>query len=308
MRWRAERWMKVRHLPAALAHDPGFVLRHGLEDAAPHVPGHRRSRRGSASRANATRSGATRPSAGRSASSFRTCQRATGCLLGVRTGTARPPYREPAELPAQLPPRISARLTLIRTRIVTDYEAYLFGEGHWLRAWEKMGARPAEVDGVAGLHASSSGRRTRAASRSSATSTSGTAARIRCAASARAASGRRSCPGLPTGALYKFEIQPRHGPPFVEGRSVRACAPSCRRGRRRSRRDLGRHAWRDDGVDGRRGASAAPRSIAPMAIYEVHAGIVAPEAGRGQSPADLARAGRRARAVRAADWASRTSS
>ena len=30
MRWRAERWMKVRHMPAALLHSPGFVLRHGL--------------------------------------------------------------------------------------------------------------------------------------------------------------------------------------------------------------------------------------------------------------------------------------
>jgi radical SAM superfamily enzyme YgiQ (UPF0313 family) len=30
LRWRAERWMKVRHLPAALAHSPGFVVRHGL--------------------------------------------------------------------------------------------------------------------------------------------------------------------------------------------------------------------------------------------------------------------------------------
>jgi radical SAM superfamily enzyme YgiQ (UPF0313 family) len=30
MRWRAERWMKVRHLPAAFRHSPGFVLRHGL--------------------------------------------------------------------------------------------------------------------------------------------------------------------------------------------------------------------------------------------------------------------------------------
>ena len=28
MRWRAERWMKVRHMPAAFRHDPGFVLRH----------------------------------------------------------------------------------------------------------------------------------------------------------------------------------------------------------------------------------------------------------------------------------------
>jgi radical SAM superfamily enzyme YgiQ (UPF0313 family) len=27
LRWKAERWMKVRHLPAVLRHDPGFVLR-----------------------------------------------------------------------------------------------------------------------------------------------------------------------------------------------------------------------------------------------------------------------------------------
>ncbi|HKT81094.1 MAG TPA: radical SAM protein [Vicinamibacterales bacterium] len=29
MRWRAERWMKLRHMPAAARHSPGFVLRHG---------------------------------------------------------------------------------------------------------------------------------------------------------------------------------------------------------------------------------------------------------------------------------------
>jgi radical SAM superfamily enzyme YgiQ (UPF0313 family) len=27
MRWKAERWMKVRHIPAVFRHDPGFVLR-----------------------------------------------------------------------------------------------------------------------------------------------------------------------------------------------------------------------------------------------------------------------------------------
>ena len=37
-------------------------------------------------------------------------------------------------------------------RIVTDYEAYLFGEGHWLRAWEKMGARPARARRRGRLH------------------------------------------------------------------------------------------------------------------------------------------------------------
>jgi hypothetical protein len=30
LRWKAERWMKLRHLPAAFVHSPGFVLRHGL--------------------------------------------------------------------------------------------------------------------------------------------------------------------------------------------------------------------------------------------------------------------------------------
>jgi radical SAM superfamily enzyme YgiQ (UPF0313 family) len=29
LRWRKERWMKVRHFPAAARHSPGFVLRHG---------------------------------------------------------------------------------------------------------------------------------------------------------------------------------------------------------------------------------------------------------------------------------------
>jgi anaerobic magnesium-protoporphyrin IX monomethyl ester cyclase len=29
MRWRAERWMKLRHLPTALGRYPRFVLRHG---------------------------------------------------------------------------------------------------------------------------------------------------------------------------------------------------------------------------------------------------------------------------------------
>ena len=31
LRWRAERWMKVRHMPGVLRHYPGFVLRHGPE-------------------------------------------------------------------------------------------------------------------------------------------------------------------------------------------------------------------------------------------------------------------------------------
>jgi hypothetical protein len=28
VRWKAERWMKLRHMPAAFLHDPWFILRH----------------------------------------------------------------------------------------------------------------------------------------------------------------------------------------------------------------------------------------------------------------------------------------
>jgi anaerobic magnesium-protoporphyrin IX monomethyl ester cyclase len=31
LRWRAERWMKVRHLPSAFAHDPWFVMKNGIK-------------------------------------------------------------------------------------------------------------------------------------------------------------------------------------------------------------------------------------------------------------------------------------
>ena len=50
MRWRAERWMKVRHMPAAFAHSPRFVLRHGLRDAGAHLHRHDACARCSASK------------------------------------------------------------------------------------------------------------------------------------------------------------------------------------------------------------------------------------------------------------------
>jgi hypothetical protein len=31
LRWRAERWMKLRHFPSAVVHSPRFVARHGLQ-------------------------------------------------------------------------------------------------------------------------------------------------------------------------------------------------------------------------------------------------------------------------------------
>jgi radical SAM superfamily enzyme YgiQ (UPF0313 family) len=41
MRWKAERWMKLRHFPAAAVHSPGFVVRHGVRMMAHTFAGNR---------------------------------------------------------------------------------------------------------------------------------------------------------------------------------------------------------------------------------------------------------------------------
>jgi len=35
---------------------------------------------------------------------------------------------------------------------LTDYDLYLFGEGTHLRAYDKLGAHPGEIDGRRGVH------------------------------------------------------------------------------------------------------------------------------------------------------------
>jgi 1,4-alpha-glucan branching enzyme len=154
-------------------------------------------------------------------------------------------------------------------RIVTDYEAYLFGEGQWLRAWEKMGARPAEFDGVAGYTF------------------------VVWAPNARGVSvvgdfndwdGRRHTmrslgvsglwelfvPGVAEGALYKFEIHVDGGPPLIKADpfALRYEVPPSTASIAST---LGRHAWQDDAwMTARR--AAGTRLDRPMAIYEVHPG------------------------------------
>ena len=156
------------------------------------------------------------------------------------------------------------------SRIITDYEAYLFGEGHWLQAWEKMGARPAVVDGRAGYSFVVWAPNARDVSvvgdfnlwdgRGHALNSLG-------------ASGlwETFVPGLAEGSNYKFEIHPEHGAAAHEIRSVRACAWSGRRGRRRSPRI----SASTRGTTRRGSRDRQERGTVldgPMSVYEVHAG------------------------------------
>jgi 1,4-alpha-glucan branching enzyme len=153
-------------------------------------------------------------------------------------------------------------------RIVTDYEAYLFGEGHWLRAWEKMGGRPAVREGVEGYSF------------------------VVWAPNARGVSVIGSfndwnphvhqmhglgpsglweifIPGVKAGALYKFEIRTPFGPPLVKidpfGLATEVPPRTAS-----VTSDLGRHVWRDEAwLTSRR---ERPTLDAAMTIYEVHPG------------------------------------
>jgi 1,4-alpha-glucan branching enzyme len=155
------------------------------------------------------------------------------------------------------------------SRIITDYEAYLFGEGHWLRAWEKMGARPAVRDAVAGY--------TFAVWAPNANGVSvvgafnhwdGRTHRMR----NLGASGlwELFVPGVGEGEVYKFEIHLPEGPPLLKADPF-ALAAELPSNTGSITSHLGRHLWRDEAWMTERDANGAALDR-PMSIYEVHAG------------------------------------
>ena len=152
-------------------------------------------------------------------------------------------------------------------RIVSEYEAYLFGEGRWLDAWRKMGARPVIADGQSGY---------------SFVVWAPNARGVSVVGDFNAWDGRRHpmtslgpsglwetfVQGLGPGEFYKFEIQTPAGP-------IVKADPYALRFEQPPRTasittDLGSHEWRDAAwMDERRAHGTALGR--PMAIYEVHA-------------------------------------
>ena len=150
--------------------------------------------------------------------------------------------------------------------LITDYEAYLFGEGHWLKAWEKLGARPATVDGVAGY--SFAVWAPNAEGASVVGDFNGWDGRTH-PLHGVGASGiwQGFVPGIPSGVAYKFEIHQRHGPPLTKADPFALFAELPPRTASVTS-DLGRHEWRDTAW-----MSARREGLdAPMSVYEVHVG------------------------------------
>ncbi len=156
------------------------------------------------------------------------------------------------------------------TRVVTDYEAYLLGEGTWLRAWEKLGARPAERDGVAGY---------------SFAVWAPTAARVSVVGDfnrwdglthpmqSLGASGlwETFIAGVATGQAYKFELESSLGGPSFTKADPFALRSEHPPKTASLTSDFGQHLWRDrEWIDTRTQRGIA--LDAPMSIYEVHPG------------------------------------
>ena len=155
------------------------------------------------------------------------------------------------------------------TRIVTDYEAYLFGEGQWLRAWEKMGARPCERGDTTGYSFVVWAPNARGVSVVGGFNEwDGTRHPLR----SLGASGlwETFVPGVGEGELYKFEIHTGHGLPLLK---LDPYGLVCERapGTASVTSTLGRHVWQDQAwMEARRARGAGLDR--PMAIYEVHSG------------------------------------
>ena len=288
MRWRAERWMKVRHMPSAIAHDPGFVidelarmLRHTFRGTTLKTWLGLESERDAFRRYKAIRR--------REREFFRRRHRGLGPIRAGRASST--PLAHDACERSGTPPH---------SAIVTDYEAYLFGEGHWLRAWEKMGARPAEIDGARGLHVRRLGAERAAASPSSATSTTwdGRAHPLR----SLGASGLWETLHSRASAkaqIYKFEIQSR-GRAAVHARPIRS----------RSRPKLppqtgvdhaptsAGYAWRDSAWMDARDATRRPRSIGRWRSTKCTPGSWRRKPEEGNRSLTWRELARRARAVR----------
>jgi 1,4-alpha-glucan branching enzyme len=149
-----------------------------------------------------------------------------------------------------------------------ELDLHLLGEGRDLQLYRKLGAHPHTQEGVAGVRFAV---------------WAPNATRVSVVGDFNQWDGRRHpmrghpgagvwdifIPGLDLGTVYKYEIKPRSGPPFVKADPVGFRA-EVRPATASVVHELGRYDWSDaDWIERRRAANVA---VEPMSIYEVHLG------------------------------------
>jgi 1,4-alpha-glucan branching enzyme len=152
--------------------------------------------------------------------------------------------------------------------VLSDYDLYLIGEGTHLKLWERLGAHPTVVDGVAGVAFAvwaPTARRVSVVGEFNDWNEGAHPMRLR-------ANGiwELFIPELQVGALYKYailswarEYRVQKSDPFAFWAEQRPSTAS-------RVADLGTYSWGDEHWDGERPSRNA--MDAPINIYEVHAG------------------------------------
>jgi 1,4-alpha-glucan branching enzyme len=206
-----------------------------------------------------------------------------------------------ATLPARAPRRYRLRVTGRGGQVVegedpyrfpptlTDFDLHLLGEGTHYRVYDKLGARPAELDGVRGVIFAVWAPNAR---------------RVSVVGDWNQWDGRRHpmrlhpghgiwelfVPGVVAGARYKFDIRSRTGEPIAL--KADPCAFAFEPGGTRTASqvcDLEGYRWGDDAWLAERARRSPLHS--PVAVYEVHLGSwrrVPEEGGRFLSYRELA--------------------
>ncbi|MGV6849445.1 MAG: GlgB N-terminal domain-containing protein, partial [Marinibacterium sp.] len=152
--------------------------------------------------------------------------------------------------------------------VLGEVDQYLIGEGTHRRLWEALGAHPIETDGVSGVHFAV---------------WAPNAARVSVVGDFNMWDGRRLVmrrlghtgvweifvPGLGEGSLYKYEIAPREGAPFLKADPV-GFGSQHPPETSSMVRDISGYGW-DDG-DWMAAREAHNRRDQPISVYEVHLG------------------------------------
>ncbi|WP_299609298.1 1,4-alpha-glucan branching protein GlgB [uncultured Tateyamaria sp.] len=152
--------------------------------------------------------------------------------------------------------------------VLTDMDQYLIGEGTHRQLWSALGAHVTEVDGVAGTHFAV---------------WAPNATRVSVVGNFNVWDGRRHAmrrvgvtgiweiflPGLGEGDLYKYEIAPQDGAPFLKADPVGFGAQHAPE-TSSVVRDISGYGWDDDAWMTSRGAAQSRDK--PVSVYEVHLG------------------------------------
>ena len=201
-----------------------------------------------------------------------------GLFSIVRPGRTAPSYQLQVERPGGVIERLTDPYSF--PPLISDYDLYLLGEGRHFELFDRLGAHPAEHNGVHGVDFAVWAPNARRVSVVG--DFNGWDERVHCMRLRSNGLWELFLPGISAGALYKYAILSwSHGYHVLKADPL-AFSAELRPGTASRVWDISGYQWQDTAwLQERMHRNAAD---APMAIYEVHAGSWRPASGTQGKP------------------------